>query len=345
MTDPVETRSRLRSLIGSALRKLRLRSGPTLNGIQGRLDHQGQAIHDITAALVAAQRSIHLLEDYIPELLGLFSSTSGTQRRTQRILDDLASGIDRHSATLAAHQGGIEQNGVSILEMWGGIEQHGVSILEMWERLEFVRRELMFEVRYSPGTTLDASGNGPARSLAEAPRVADAARITELSLGAGLRLNLGCGHLPREGFINVDMRELTGVDVVAPVDDLPFETGSIDEIHSSHLLEHFPQEQLIRQLLPYWFSMLRPGGTFRAVVPDGVGMVEGFVTKEIPFAVLREVLYGGQEYEGDFHFTMFSGESLAGILTDAGFVDVEIEVQGRVNDVCIETQVAARRPA
>jgi hypothetical protein len=338
MTDPLETRSRLRSLIGSAFRKLTLRSGPTLNNIQGTLDHQGQAIHDITAALVElqqslpeAQRRVDLLDDYVPELLGLFSSASGAQRRTQRILDDLASGLDRHSATLASHQ--------------SGIEQHGASILEVWERLEFVRRELMFELRYSTGATLDESGNGPARALLEAPRVVDAARVRELSLGTGLRLNLGCGHLPREGFINVDMRELPGVDVVAPVDDLPFDPGTLEEIHSAHLLEHFPHEQLVRRLLPYWFSMLRPGGTFRAVVPDGVGMVEGFVTKEIPFAVLREVLYGGQEYEGDFHFTMFSGESLAGILMDAGFVDVEIEVQGRVNDVCLETQVAGRRPA
>lgn len=331
MTDPVETRSRLRLLVGSVLRKVAFRLVPTLNSMQGRLDHQGQELQDITAALVTAQRSIDLLQDYVPELLGLFSSASGTQRRTQRILDDLTSGLDRHSATLASHQ--------------IGIEQRSVSILEMWERLEFVRRELMFEVRYSAGATLDASWNSPTRAEAEAPRVVNPARITELSLGAGLRLNLGCGHLPREGFINVDMRELTGVDVVAPVDDLPFEPGTIDEIHSSHLLEHFPQEQLIRLLLPYWFSMLRPGGTFRAVVPDGVGMVEGFVTKEIPFSVLREVLYGGQEYEGDFHFTMFSGESLAGILTDAGFVDVEVEVQGRLNDVCLEMQVAGRRPA
>jgi hypothetical protein len=331
MTDPVETRSRLRLLVGSVLRKVAFRLVPTLNSMQGRLDHQGQELHDITAALVAAQRTIDLLQDYVPELLGLFSSASGTQRRTQRILDDLTSGLDRHSATLASHQIGIEQS--------------GVSILEMWERLEFVRRELMFEVRYSAGATLDASGTGPTRAEAEAPRVVNPARVTELSLGAGPRLNLGCGHLPREGFINVDMRELTGVDVVAPVNDLPFEPGTIDEIHSSHLLEHFPQEQLIRRLLPYWFSMLRPGGTFRAVVPDGVGMVEGFVTKEIPFSVLREVLYGGQEYEGDFHFTMFSGESLVGILTDAGFVDVEVEVQGRLNDVCLEMQVAGRRPA
>ena len=65
-----------------------------------------------------------------------------------------------------------------------------------------------------------------------------------------LRLTSVPAMSPMEGYVNVDMRELPGIDVVATVDDLPFEPGTLDEIFSSHTLEHFPQEVLRRQLLP-----------------------------------------------------------------------------------------------
>ncbi len=57
------------------------------------------------------------------------------------------------------------------------------------------------------------------------------------------RLHLGCGADIRAGWINLDTRELPGVDVVADLDacrhrKLPFAADSIDEFHASHLLEH-----------------------------------------------------------------------------------------------------------
>ena len=37
----------------------------------------------------------------------------------------------------------------------------------------------------------------------------------------------------------------------------------MSEIYSAHLLEHFPEEELSRELLPYWYSLLRPGAGSR----------------------------------------------------------------------------------
>lgn len=68
----------------------------------------------------------------------------------------------------------------------------------------------------------------------------------ELVLSGGAeakRLHLGCGSTILTGWINLDLIEMPGVDVVADLDDcgntpLPFEDDSIDEFQASHLIEH-----------------------------------------------------------------------------------------------------------
>jgi predicted SAM-dependent methyltransferase len=154
-------------------------------------------------------------------------------------------------------------------------------------------------------------------------------------------LNLGCGHVPLDGFVNVDMRGLPGVDIIAPVDDIPVGPGTVSEIFSSHLLEHFPQEALRRNLLPYWSSLLAPGGLFRAVVPDGEAMLAKAAEGSYPFHDFREVLFGSQDYTGDFHYNMFTPDSLAELLTEAGFKDIAVTARGRQNGRCYEFEIAA----
>lgn len=210
------------------------------------------------------------------------------------------------------------------------------SVADLWARIEVIRRELMVEVRYG-----DRAGTVEVTSE---PKVLDERKVAA-ARAEGLRVNLGCGHLPLDGYVNVDLRELPGVDVLAPVDQLPFDEGEIDELYSAHLVEHFPQEKFVREVLPYWVSRIRPGGTFRAVLPDAGAMLSGFADGTVRYDDLREVLYGGQEYEGDFHFNMYTTETLSGTLSDAGLVDVQVEAEGRLNGACLEMQLSARRPA
>jgi predicted SAM-dependent methyltransferase len=207
-----------------------------------------------------------------------------------------------------------------------------------FDRLEFVRREILHEVSHGAG-----GSRGPLLRTGEAARHADPPE--EILRLVPLRLNLGCGHLPLDGYVNCDARPLPGVDLVADVTELPFPDESIDEIRSAHLLEHFPQERLRRSLLPAWRRLLKPGAAFVAVVPDAGAMVADHLSGATSFEDLRLVTFGEQEYEGDYHYTMFSPESLVALLEEAGFADVRVVAQGRRNGVCREMEVHATRPA
>ncbi|WP_160293420.1 class I SAM-dependent methyltransferase [Burkholderia gladioli] len=205
-------------------------------------------------------------------------------------------------------------------------------------RVEFVRRELMFEMRYGASSPVEQDD-----ALRVEAEIISKEKLETAARKDELRLNLGCGHIALDGYLNVDRRALPGVDIVSEVDELPFKSGELSEIFSAHLLEHFPQEQMARELLPYWLDLLKPGGEFHAVVPDAQAMMKHYVDGDYPYAHLREVTFGGQDYDGDFHFNMFTPESMSAILKEAGFVDISLVQSGRRNGNCYEFEIVAKR--
>ncbi len=225
----------------------------------------------------------------------------------------------------------------------GGLQEE---VGKIASRIEFVRREILYEMKYGANPAAAASGeppNGETPPSPLQPRILSTAKLAA-AREQGLRVNLGCGHIPLDDYINIDRRALPGVDIVAEAGHLPLEPGTLRELRSAHLLEHFPQEELRRRLLPYWHSLLAPGGTFRAVVPDGEAMVAHLAAGDYPFEQFREVLFGTQEYDGDFHFNLFEPRSLQALLEEAGFADADVPVRGRRNGLCYELEINARRP-
>ncbi len=209
------------------------------------------------------------------------------------------------------------------------------SMVQLNDRIEFVRRELLFELRYrEPETQEKPSTMG---------RIVNSDKFAEMK--GRVRVNLGAGHIALPGYLNLDGRELPDIDVVASVDDLPFEAGTLTEIFSAHLLEHFPVEELRKVLLPHWVSMLVPGGKFVAVVPDMESMIAACAAGEMSFDAFREVTYGAQEYEGDFHFNGFSSQSLCQLFEEAGLSAVTVRETGRPNGLCLEMEIEGSRPA
>lgn len=69
--------------------------------------------------------------------------------------------------------------------------------------------------------------------------------LVEAAPRSSIKLDLGCGQAPKEGFEGVDVRGGKAKHVV----DLfkfpwPFKDDSVDEIHASHLLEHVPAREV-----------------------------------------------------------------------------------------------------
>jgi SAM-dependent methyltransferase len=85
------------------------------------------------------------------------------------------------------------------------------------------------------------------------------------------RLNLGCGDKILPGYINVDIAESRlgkTPDVLCDLHKLtPFEDGSVDEILSVHVVEHFWRWEVV-DVLKEWVRILKPGGIMFLECPN-----------------------------------------------------------------------------
>jgi predicted SAM-dependent methyltransferase len=82
------------------------------------------------------------------------------------------------------------------------------------------------------------------------------------------RLNWGCGEHPEAGWLNSDIKNIPGIDIVADVrSGLPLETDSIDYIVSIHALPELPYPDLVPALTELR-RVLKPGGVLRLALPD-----------------------------------------------------------------------------
>jgi predicted SAM-dependent methyltransferase len=142
-------------------------------------------------------------------------------------------------------------------------------------------------------------------------------------------------------YVNVDLRALPGVDVLADAQRLPFEVGTLDEIASAHLVEHFREHRARTRVLPYWKSLLRPGGRLRIVCPNWAAMFARLHDGRMTLQEFKLVTFGWQDYEGDDHFAMYTPETLRELLVDVGFGRVEVLAVDRMEGLCPEMEIVA----
>ena len=308
-------------------------ASPFTKRVYGRIDFRAAEIRrdvDAVPVLIDSRTSelaaqIEALNRYLPTVINTIASQNAASRATQRQLQSCQTQLESGQTRLEA------------LEV--GFQGHAAAIVETRERIEFVRKEIMLEHRYGGPETASTPSGDDANLFV--PRVTNEQKLRAME--GNLRINVGAGHITRDDYLNVDSRELPGIDIVADVRQLPFQPEQLTELYSAHLLEHFPLEELRRVILPRWVSLLEDGGKLVSVVPDTETMVSERAAGRIPFDEFVEVMYGGQEYPGDFHFSGFSKETLTKLLEDAGLEDVKVIEEGRRNGACYEMEIEAVR--
>jgi len=134
-----------------------------------------------------------------------------------------------------------------------------------------------------------------------------------------VKLNLGCGPYKMTGYINIDLYD-KGADMQLDVRDLSyFKTGSVDEVFSSHLLEHFSPYHVMA-LLREWNRVLKPGGKLILELPDIEECCRAYAgsSKQNKYNMLTNI-YGATETVVVPHLYGWDFELLSDHLSWAGF--------------------------
>jgi predicted SAM-dependent methyltransferase len=152
-----------------------------------------------------------------------------------------------------------------------------------------------------------------------------------------VHLHLGCGSKYLPGFLNIDANPFAKIDLWLDArNGLPFPSNSADSIYSTHIFEHFYDDEL-RGLLKKCLRVLKPGAGTRLIVPNLASAISAYGGKRINW------------FEGSFphhfdslgrrfsnfifcdgqHRTAFDFGYLDEILRAVGFRQVEESAEGQ----------------
>lgn len=150
------------------------------------------------------------------------------------------------------------------------------------------------------------------------------------------KLNLGCGHDIRRGWINLDSASLPGVDVVHNLEDYPwpFPDGYFEELYAKDVLEHIEYIDALREAL----RVLKPGGRFMIRVPHFTS-ADNYIdpTHKKQFSVFTFDFFVkdsamARNYYFDFAFSEIQGKSIRFLKSRVFFVNIVIERLVNISD-------------
>lgn len=127
-----------------------------------------------------------------------------------------------------------------------------------------------------------------------------------------MKLNLGSGPKPIEGYQNLDRK--TGHEVYP----LSFADGVADVVRASHVLEHFSHRETAL-VLADWVRVLKPGGWLKLAVPDF-----DYASTHRDHPHWKMWIMGGHIDGDDCHGAIFTQKELATLMHDAGLVNIQL---------------------
>ena len=151
------------------------------------------------------------------------------------------------------------------------------------------------------------------------------------------RLNIGCGNDIKDGYINIDEFVENNSITKMSMLNLDFAGNFIDEIYTSHSLEHFGKDG-VKQVLKECYRVLKTDGILKIEVPNLEKVLQNWLdTKEEDrWGFPLDTIFGIQDNPGEFHKTGFTKQHLIDTVKQAGFdIDEINDVYSHAQD-CIE---------
>lgn len=136
-----------------------------------------------------------------------------------------------------------------------------------------------------------------------------------------MKLHLGCGKNILPTWTNLDIEQLSGVDIVDDIrllNKIPDKT--CDMIYASHVLEHVGRREF-ESVLKLWNKKLKINGILRLAVPDFEKAVMWY-SKTKKIVDILGLVSGGQKNEFDFHNMVFDRKFLTDVLKQCGFDEI-----------------------
>lgn len=137
-----------------------------------------------------------------------------------------------------------------------------------------------------------------------------------------MKLNIGCGKVYKEGFINIDAYDSTVADKIMPANELRFPSNSVDKIESLQLIEHLGLFNAI-YALSEWFRVLKPGGSLLIETPNLEVSFKKFINGDLETRKNILTWIYGVESKGMLHKLCFPEDLLEDQLKKIGFVDIK----------------------
>ena len=143
-----------------------------------------------------------------------------------------------------------------------------------------------------------------------------------------MKLHIGCGQRYLDGYVNIDYPpenhsvQMTSVaDEYHDIRTLCYSSGSISEVRSHHVFEHF-RRPVACGLLGAWNRWLESGGMVRIEVPDlkktALIFLNPFASEKAR-AVAERHLFGSHEAEWAAHYEGYTADLLSGMVRLFGF--------------------------
>ncbi|HSW36365.1 MAG TPA: methyltransferase domain-containing protein [Candidatus Limnocylindrales bacterium] len=135
-------------------------------------------------------------------------------------------------------------------------------------------------------------------------------------------IHLGCGPINSQEFINVDTMPYSHVHYINVVENLHmFSDEYADLIYACHVLEHLSHNSLL-DVLKEWRRVLKINGVLRISVPDVDKIIDVYFSENKDIRTIIGPLMGGQDFQFNYHKSVFNEKYLNDLLFLTGFHDI-----------------------